>query len=549
MTKGVLISRGLLLVGLALGAGLATSSPAEAASAKLVTVTLRVTHRVGPTGSWQTSRVGTTLPAGSRVRTAKRSKCEIKFPDGSRVRMGPRSDLVITDPDQKKLRVVTGQIFANIVSGTGAQIQGATATAAVRGTWVLFQGPTAPGVFPPWDFDWIQTWFGSCQFWNVQGSQTVGHGQQSGAPGGQGPWSPGLGFHYAFGNGTLYPWWHAWKSGVSTSATPGTNTGTQFKNQNVSPRTTTVQFVQPPTTGRLGVIVESASPVHPTGGSLLPALGLLPLSSLGQMDLEAKLGKAFYGPSSQLDLVNLLYDGGGFSGGRARASVLYDHLYAEIGLQAFTDYHGNWDTSISDLFLVDRMGNTDLTLGRQRYLEGPVNNSGLGTLFGALHFDGISLQHKGDRWSLSGAWIDDFEAWGNPPERTGGALSRVSTPFQGGQLGLNALYQRHEGWGFSADVSLPVVPGYLDLYTELGCDPQGRHLETFGAYFPELYQSAGVDLFVEYAAREDFPFTWSALAYVEAGDGWSGLAGARRAQGQDWEFALGAVKRFGSLSF
>lgn len=550
MNRYALISRGLLLAGFALLISLAWTNPAEAANAKIVAVTLKVTHRVGAGGAWQISRVGSSLPAGSRVRTAKRSKCEIKFPDGSRVRMGPRSDLVITDPDTKQLQVVTGQVFAHIISGTGAQIQGATATAAIRGTWVLFQGPTAPGVFPPQDFDSLQTWFGSCQFGNAQGTQTVGNGQQSGAPGGQGASPPGSAFPWVFGTGSLYPWWYHWRSGVQTSATPGTGAGTQFKNQNIMGRIQTVQFVQGPVTGgSVDVVVESSLSPSPAACSSSLPLSMLALSSLSQVNLETRLGKSFYKSPGQVELVNMLYGGGSLSGGRVAVAGLYDHLYGEIGLQALTDYQGNWDTSISDLFLVDRMGNTDIVLGRQRYLEGPVNNSRLGSLFGALHFDGISLQHQGDPWSLSAAWVNDFEAWGNPPPHSGGELLRVSAPLLRGEVGFNTLNQRHEAWGFSTDLSLPVAPGYLDLYTELGCDPQGRHLRTFGAYFPELYQSAGVDLFVEYASRQGFPITWSALAYGEAGHGWTGLVGARRQQGQGWEFSLGAVKRFGSLSF
>lgn len=135
-----------------------------------------------------------------------------------------------------------------------------------------------------------------------------------------------------------------------------------------------------------------------------------------------------------------------------------------------------------------------------------------------------------------------------PPWYTGGWLGRVSVPVAGGALGLNALEQRHQSWGLSADLALPVTPMQLDAYAEVGVDPRGRHLETYGLYFPRLYQSAGVDLWVELARRQHFPAVWSALAYVEGKGDWTGLVGARKAQGEDTEFMVGAVGRFGRLA-
>ncbi|HCA48462.1 MAG TPA: hypothetical protein DEP45_14240, partial [Armatimonadetes bacterium] len=119
---------------------LTTAGVASAANAKISAIVLEVSHRVGPDGTFVTSTLGAQLPAGSRVRTGPRGKAEVKFADGSSVRMGPRSDMVVTDPTTKKVKVMAGQVFANIISGTGgAQIQGATATAAVRGTQVLVE--------------------------------------------------------------------------------------------------------------------------------------------------------------------------------------------------------------------------------------------------------------------------------------------------------------------------------------------------------------------------------------------------------------------------
>ena len=122
---------------------ISTAGVASAANAKISAIVLEVSHRVGADGAFVKSTLGAQLPAGSRVRTGPRGKAEVKFADGSSVRMGPRSDMVVTDPTTKKVKVMAGQVFANIISGTGgAQIQGATATAAVRGTQVLVRSPS-----------------------------------------------------------------------------------------------------------------------------------------------------------------------------------------------------------------------------------------------------------------------------------------------------------------------------------------------------------------------------------------------------------------------
>ena len=112
---------------------------------------------------------------------------------------------------------------------------------------------------------------------------------------------------------------------------------------------------------------------------------------------------------------------------------------------------------------------------------------------------------------------------------------------------MNCFHQNGVGTGLTGDLSYPVVPGQLDLYGEFGDDPQGRHLFTGGAYFPGMYQSLGLDLFVEYAQRGDYRGMWTALGYQELRHGWTGLFGVRKVQGGSWEAAAGAFKHFGSL--
>jgi hypothetical protein len=547
-----------LLVGLAAVILLPAASHA-AASAKITAVTLQVYHQLGANGAVRWSKTGDLLPAGSRVHTLKRSACEIRFPDGSRVRMGPRSDLIIHDVTTKHLQVLTGEVFANIVSGTGAQIQGATATASIKGTWVLMQAPTAPGVFPVRTTDTMWVWNGSADLVTPSGTIPVGDGQ-TGTVGGDGAPVGGTGgMDASFGGGELNPGWANTSPGVDTGATPGTPAGDVVKDVATTTREEVVPIVAPPTTGTVNVVITGVRPAGVglaglgAGGSLAPLLGTLSLAAAGQVSPEESrrqlLGKRFWGPSSQIELVGVKFNGGSLGGLRLRSSVLSGHLYGEAGLQAFSDLKGDWDTAISDLFVVDRLGNSDLTFGRQRYAEGPINNSGLGTLFGAIHFDGISYKTHTSSYTAKFSWLQNYQAFGRSPLETNGWLGRVSTPLLGGQIAVNALQQAGDGWGISGDISMPIIPRELDMYAEVGCDPMGRHIETFGAYLPGLYQRTNVDLYVERSSRGDNAPVWSAIAYADMGERWTGLFGTRVVQGQNPEFFFGFVKQFGSLSF
>lgn len=558
MRKGNTACGALLACLIVGGFGLvAPAGPARAAPmAKITAVTLQVYHRPGPTGQVRWSKVGDLLPPGSLVCTRKRSACEITFPDGSRVRLGARSVMTISSVASKHLRVSNGEIFGKIISGTGAQIRGATATATIKGTWVLFQAPTAPGAEPARRYDRCSVWNGTVEFSTPQGTTTVGDGETATAEPGQAPSPVRPAFDYGFGDGSFSPGYLEATPGANVLTTPGSPVGDAMKDAQTTERSAVVALMAAgPTTGGLVVDVQSARPasagVAPLGG-VSSSFGGFGLAAAGA-GLEARerelLGRKFAGLNSQLDVLGLLYTGGSLGGLRARASAISGKLYGEIGIESLTDFGGDTGTRLSDFFVDDRLGDSDLTVGRQRYLEGLVNNSGLGSLFADVHFDGVSYKHRDSDYTIKLSWLESFDAYDRDPTSTHGWLGRVSTPVLGGQVAFNALQQAGDGWGFSGDISLPVLPRQLDMYAELGCDPLGRHLETFGAYFPGLYQSHDIDLFLERARRGNGPAVWSALAYANMRDGWTGILGARKVQGGDSEFTIGFVKSFGSLSY
>ncbi|MCK4324538.1 MAG: FecR domain-containing protein, partial [Armatimonadetes bacterium] len=442
--------------------------PAVAApTAKITAIVLKVTHRPAGQDSFVKSYVGTQLAVDSRVRTGRRSKCEIKFPNGTVVRMAPRSELIIKSVTGRQVKLLSGQVLANVVKGSGAQIEGATATAAVRGTQMLFQGPTAPGVYPPREREQVSVWDGEAEFSTDVGSAMVGHQQQSGVgpSGAPGPASPS--WPSSFPTGALTPWWEGIKGGVAVQSTPGTTAGADFKQQVIgSGQADLTANALTPTTGAIEVIVEGAGSAAASGSGgaagLLLAAAPQALASLQSQPASA-FGRNFYGPRSRLDVYGLLCNGGSFGGMRARASGIWgNNLYLEVGGQINSDLSEEWHTTLSEGFGLWRAGEFDIIAGRQHYLQGPVNNCSLGSLFSYTTFDGARLRYKGHDATVDLAWIDSYERVIIEGGEGGGALGRLRLPLYSGQIGFNYFHERGVGGGQSVDVSYPVRPGYLD---------------------------------------------------------------------------------------
>jgi len=173
----------LSLVAVALAGLLIVAGEGQAAgqNARITKLVGQVTHRVGATGQFVASSVGSQLPAGSRVRTGAGGRAQIAFPNGAVFRMSERTDLVIQAASRSQ--VSRGQIYARIVAGTAVQVGGATATAAVRGTTLeLTVGDDDTTV--------LTVASGEVEFFNELGSVTVLAAQQSTARPGEAPSRP-----------------------------------------------------------------------------------------------------------------------------------------------------------------------------------------------------------------------------------------------------------------------------------------------------------------------------------------------------------------------
>lgn len=529
-----------------LGVALVLACPAQAAEpeARINAIVLSVTHRPGPQGKWTHSRVGSRLPGGSRVRTGRRSRCEIKFPDGSTVRMGPRSDLVIKTIKDKNLNLEKGRLFARIISGTVARITGASATAAIKGTWVEYIREAPEKQLP----DTLRTWDGATELFNDLGSTLVTDGTESSTAPGEAPGDKTCTPPRLFSGGAAYPWWMDVKPGANISATPGTPVGQQQQDQNVT-TLSVVSTAQAFTKGELDVIVQQARARRPAGYAdssvlhLVQAVGGIAMAATQQPEV---LGCRYFGPYSQVDAYGLIGEGRSLAGARLRLSGLVKDTYGRVSVLASMDSEDDTDVELDETFVMRRTETDDFILGRQRLLLGPVNNNELGRLVGFGLLDGVRWHHKFDHFTEADVvWIDDFEPLHE--YQASGWFVRIQRLVGGGQVGINWLDQRGTGSGVTCDFAWPAIPGKLDVYGEFGDDPYGAHLDTVGIYLPGLYQRSGLDIFVERARRSGYPSTTTVLAYQEFENDLSGVGLVRKVTGEDIEFGLGLIKRFGQL--
>lgn len=108
-------------------------SPARAQVAKIATVVRVVQHSTEGSNTWSSSKVGTALDDGDRVRTGQRSQAEVRFSDQSIVRLAQLSDLVVKAGKDLNLR--KGKLFGDFKSpgkiksgSTVANVKGSTFT-------------------------------------------------------------------------------------------------------------------------------------------------------------------------------------------------------------------------------------------------------------------------------------------------------------------------------------------------------------------------------------------------------------------------------------
>jgi len=569
MTRSAAAAR-FVSLGIAAVVTLSMAIPAAAQTGnqvKIIAVQLSVKHRVGPTGNFVTSTVGALLPPGSRIQTGARSKCGLRFPDGSVVKMGERSDLVIQSATDKATQLNSGRLWAKVIAGTTASVQGSRGVAVVKGTEWTFDGET------------ICCFDGAVAYETDGGTTDVPAGYEgTAAPDGQVRVEPGPGRQYP--GGDLIQWFGGMRTGVNSQVTGGDAPGTERKARDVTIDGQMAGAITP-RQGNLNVFIQGGdSPAALTPGArarsaelsgvfrtprgAFPGVdpsGLAPLwlsrvegaagpplviNRLGQTQPEGLPDKRyFFGPYTRGDVFGYVGDGGSSFGLRLHPSVIWGPVYIEVGATTrVSTWHGD-GTDITEAFAMLRQDWGAVTVGRQRFLEGPVNNSRLGSVMGFDTGDAVRVKADLGKLTVDAAYVHKMSPVLGPWSQ--GWYGRLQHPVGRGVGAFNLV--SHEGEddpGFSVDLAMPVVEGDLDLYGEWGRDAFDRELYTIGAYFPGLYQKESLDLFVEYAAREELPSVASARLYKEINEDTTIVLSLDKQSGQGGiDLGAGVIWRFG----
>jgi hypothetical protein len=522
-------------IGLMLGLLMVLAAPVMAAPYATVTgIVLKVTYRATATGAWATAKVGSKIFSGGRIRTAARSKVEVKFPDGSRVRLNELSDLVITDAGSKNMNLASGNLYARIIAGSGARITGAGGVASIKGTHLSYDGQT------------LAVYEGKAVHELDRGNENVAAGTASHCK------TPGV---YAvppekWEGGQFRPWFTDLRPGISFQAFSGTPVGQETKYERAAMWAAMSSLGLPADTGGLDVILEGAGSAQ--GGASDAGLGMAAalMAAAGSGDcgplrpLQRLTGNIF-GPSLEGEAYGIEGEGSeDLAGAHVRAGLVSGDWYAGFGgMGQARNPSTKSATFLSEAFLAHRDDSGDFTVGRQWFTQGPINNTRLGSLCSFDIADAVRWQGSVSGLDLDLSYLDDMVVPSSEDLR--GGLARVQGYLLGGEVAVNVLYAaQHHGTGISADFSMPVWPDVLDLYGEFGSDPEGRHLETWGAYFPGLFQSLGIDLYLERCERAGSPALNSASLYKEFSGGWTAVALYKEATNDDPVFGIGLAKTF-----
>lgn len=530
---------------------LASSTLHAATSAKITAVVLEVYWRASPAAAWARARVGTVLPSGAQVRTGKRSACQIRFSDGSVVRLSAQTDMTISKMASKDMSLGRGRMYANVVKGSGgATVRGGSGVASIKGT--TWTNEVTGDSFTTSVID------GEVHVQLIIGGQATDY--NLGALEQLAPYLSGVQSLLdlpagAFIEQVFLPWYNQLAEGDQVLTTPAQLAELGLLAAHLQDILQTLSDLTAPKGNGLIIDLSSASakasrsaaPVMASWGFAPPSAMLeVPPLTLGQLSpLETRvLGKRVIGPDVKVDVFGLWGDGAGNSlaGMRVRPRAVWNSLYFEVGATGWTTGQDGWHTNLTEAFVMAQPRCGKLTLGRQHLLAGPVNNSPLGSLLRLDTVDAVRFQPQVGHWKLDVAYLSDFF-----PLRAldhSGWYTRAQTNLGRAQIAANYLHQQTAGDGVSVDFSLPALEGKWDVYGEYGVDTYGNHLETWGSYFPSLYQTDDLDLFVEYARHAGAPSLLSAYAYKDFPHDWTGMVKLMHTNEDHLSAGLGLIKRF-----
>jgi hypothetical protein len=205
-------------------------------------------------------------------------------------------------------------------------------------------------------------------------------------------------------------------------------------------------------------------------------------------------------------------------GSRVRYQAAHGDVYGELGYR-YMLLDGNSRHDVSEGFVHLKTHSGDVIAGRQHLFLQVANNTLAGTLLGLNSTDAVILKPKvGNGINLYGGYVFDTRAL-NRGGQDGGLLRGQTNLFRGNAgFSLFAPQDAGKNLGWSFDASQSLIDNVLDVYGEIGASTGDRRLYTAGLYLPGIYQRFKVDVFLEYAAREDKTEQYTLRARKELGN-------------------------------
>ena len=273
------------------------------------------------------------------------------------------------------------------------------------------------------------------------------------------------------------------------------------------------------------------------GAGLLAALA----ANQGQFSLTVpRLGGAVFGFSSDPALV----------GGRLELTGTIGKTRYRVESNALEILTGRAEGSYGkadSIAVIEHPVGQGITLfaGRKRFYHGPVFlNQGLTQLIGD-RYSGAGARVTRREFEFEAAYIYDTNPEGEGAQE--GGLGSFFLKGGGGVVGLHILEATgvNDGHGRTVSFSYPLAPHQVDFYGEVGRGVDRANLQTYGLYFPGLFQRSDIDLFIEYGRHEDLTNVVSVMASKDIVERLNFRAYANIARGRIDTAGVAAIIRFG----
>jgi len=160
----------------------------------------------------------------------------------------------------------------------------------------------------------------------------------------------------------------------------------------------------------------------------------------------------------------------------------------------------DWATRLDSLAVLEHPVTDRWTVfaGRQRFYRGPVMRNLMSSQLIADRYSGAGVSGRTKQWTAEAAWLYDANSEGRGAQ--GGAMASLEATVKGAMLGAHYLHADGltKGDGYTGSYSLSLIRDEVETYGEVGTGVDGMRLETYGLYFPGIYQRFDLDTYIEY---------------------------------------------------